>query len=67
MKQLDKFRKEDLYSATIGAFKVLGVYEGTTIVKINDSWSVSKSFPAWTQRIEEYFERVSRPWRKAAI
>ena len=33
MKQLDQFRNDDLYKAAIGAFKVLGIYEGTSILE----------------------------------
>ena len=32
-KQLDEFLKTDLYKAIVGAFKVLGTYEGTIIQK----------------------------------
>ena len=32
-KQLDEFLKTDLYKAIVGAFKVLGTYEGTVILK----------------------------------
>ena len=31
--QLDKFLKSDLYKSIVGAFKVLGTYEGTSINK----------------------------------
>ncbi len=30
-KKLDEFLKSDIYKAIVGAFKVLGTYEGTTI------------------------------------
>ena len=33
--QMDEFRRDDLYKAIIGAYKVLGIYEGTSISKIN--------------------------------
>ena len=32
-KQLEQFRNDDLYKAAIGAFKVLGIYEGTSILE----------------------------------
>ena len=32
-KQLDEFLKTELYKAIVGAFKVLGSYEGTSIQK----------------------------------